>query len=342
MTEKLAAINDWLKSVHPHTTCAKSRGGQRDKRWSILVLIIVTVFSGGCRRTGLQPGEGYVNVQGGRIWYRIVGSGTRTPLLLLHGGPGAPSYYLNPLAALADERPVIFYDQLGAGRSDKPTDVTLWRVERFVQELSELRRALGLKQVHILGHSWGTMLAIDYMLTKPAGVRSLILASPSLSISRWLDDAETLKRTLPQSVQDAIARNEAAGTFDSPEYQSAMMDYYKRYLCRRDPWPDEVNKTFQALGQSVYRTMWGPSEFTATGSLRNYERAEQLKILNLPVLFTAGRYDEATPATAEYYRSLVPKAKLRIFENSGHLTMEDEPEAYVQAVRDFLHEVESR
>ena len=312
------------------------------KRWSISVLIIVTVLSGGCRRTGLQPGEGYVNVQGGRIWYRIVGSGTRTPLLLLHGGPGAPSYYLNPLAALADERPVIFYDQLGAGRSDKPTDVTLWHVERFVQELSELRRALGLKQVHILGHSWGTMLAVDYMVTKPAGVRSLILASPSLSIGRWLEDAETLKRTLPQSVQDAIARNEAAGSFDSPEYQSAMMEYYKRYLCRRNPWSDDVNKTLEELGQSVYRTMWGPSEFTATGSLRTYERAEQLRTLNLPVLFTAGQYDEARPATTEYYRSLVPGAKLRIFENSGHLTMEDEPEAYVQAVRDFLHEVESR
>jgi proline-specific peptidase len=312
------------------------------KRWSISVLIIVTVLSGGCRRTGLQSGEGYVNVQGGRIWYRIVGSGTRTPLLLLHGGPGAPSYYLNPLAALADERPVIFYDQLGAGRSDKPTDVTLWRVERFVQELSELRRALGLEQVHIFGHSWGTMLAVDYMLTKPAGVRSLILASPSLSISRWLKDAETLKRTLPQSVQDAIARNEAAGTFDSPEYQSAIMEYYKRYLCRRNPWSDDVNKTFEELGQSVYRTMWGPSEFTATGSLRTYEHAEQLRTLNLPVLFTAGRYDEARPATTEYYRSLVPGAKLRIFEKSGHLTMEDEPKAYVQAVRDFLHEVESR
>jgi proline iminopeptidase len=277
------------------------------KRWSISVLIIVTVLSGGCRRTGLQPGEGYVNVQGGRIWYRIVGSGTRTPLLLLHGGPGAPSYYLNPLAALADERPVIFYDQLGAGRSDKPTDVTLWHVERFVQELSELRRALGLKQVHILGHSWGTMLAVDYMVTKPAGVRSLILASPSLSIGRWLEDAETLKRTLPQSVQDAIARNEAAGSFDSPEYQSAMMEYYKRYLCRRNPWSDDVNKTLEELGQSVYRTMWGPSEFTATGSLRTYERAEQLRTLNLPVLFTAGRCDEARPATTEYYRSLVPE-----------------------------------
>src|SRR5215475_7331243 len=193
------------------------------KRWSISVLIVVTILSGGCRRTDLQPSEGYVNVQGGRIWYRIAGSGTRTPLLLLHGGPGAPSYYLNPLAALADERPVIFYDQLGAGRSDKPTDVTLWRVERFVEELRRLRTALSLDQVHLLGHSWGTMLAVDYMLTKPVGVRSLILASPALSISRWIQDAETLKRTLPESVQAVIAKHESAGTFDSPEYQAAMI-----------------------------------------------------------------------------------------------------------------------
>jgi proline iminopeptidase len=312
------------------------------RSWSIFALIVVTVLFGACRRAGLQPGEGYVDVPGGRIWYRIVGSGKRTPLVLLHGGPGAPSYYLNPLAALADERPVIFYDQLGAGRADKPTDVTLWRVERFVEELSRLRTALRLDQVHLLGHSWGTMLAVDYMLTKPVGVRSLILASPALSISRWIEDAETLKKTLPESVQAVIAKHESVGTFDSPEYQAAMTDYYKRYLCRRDPLPDDVNKTLAELGMSVYRTMWGPSEFTATGSLRTYERAEQLKALNLPVLFTAGRYDEATPSTTAYYQSLIPGAKLKIFENSAHLTMQDQPDAYIQAVRDFLREVESR
>jgi len=142
------------------------------KRWLVLGLIVISVFAGSCR----QPGEGHVDVPGGRIWYRIVGSGARTPLLLLHGGPGAPSYYLNPLDKLADERPIVFYDQLGAGRADKPTDVNLWRVERFVEELARPRTALGLTQVHILGHSWGTMLAADYMLTKPTGVRSLILA----------------------------------------------------------------------------------------------------------------------------------------------------------------------
>ena len=311
-------------------------------RWSIFALIVVSVLSGACRRTGLQPGEGYVDVPGGRIWYRIVGNGTRTPLVLLHGGPGAPSYYLNPLAALGDERPVIFYDQLGAGRADKPTDVTLWRVERFVEELSRLRTALRLDQVHLLGHSWGTMLAVDYMLTKPVGVRSLILASPALSINRWIEDAAMLKKTLPESIQAVIAKHESAGTFDSPEYQSAITEYYKRYLCRRDPLPDDVTRTLAELGMSVYRTMWGPSEFTATGSLRTYERAEQLKALNLPVLFTAGRYDEATPSTTTYYQRLIPGAKLKIFENSAHLTMQDEPDAYIQTVRDFLREVESR
>jgi proline iminopeptidase len=248
---------------------------------------------------------------------------------------------LNPLAKLADERPVVFYDQLGAGRSDKPTDVSLWRVERFVEELGRLRAALGLEQVHILGHSWGTMLAADYMLTNPLGVRSLIMASPALSVSRWLQDAETLKRTLPESVQAAIAKHESAGTFDTPEYQAAVMEYYKRYLCRRDPWPEDVTRTFAELGISVYGTMWGPSEFTATGSLRTYERAEQLKAFRLPVLFTAGRYDEATPSTTKYFASLVPGAQLRIFENSAHLTMQDEPDAYVEAVRQFLHDVES-
>jgi proline iminopeptidase len=312
------------------------------RRLCILGLLAIAVLAASCRRAGLQPGEGYVDVPGGRIWYRIVGSGTRTPLLLLHGGPGAPSYYLNPLAKLADERPVVFYDQLGAGRADKPTDVNLWRGERFVEELARLRTALGLEQVHILGHSWGTMLAADCMLTKPTGVRSLILASPALSISRWLTEAEMLKRTLPESTQAAIATHESAGTFDSPEYQSAVMEYYKRYLCRRNPWPDDVNRTFSELGQSVYGTMWGPSEFSATGSLRTYERAEQLRGLNLPVLFAAGRYDEATPHTTEYYRTQVPGASVRIFENSAHFTMQDEPDAYVEAVREFLREVESR
>lgn len=158
---------------------------------ALIALLLLQAACGGAPSVE----EGYADVTGGRVWYRIVGARTgATPLLLLHGGPGAPSYYLESLAALADERPVVFYDQLGCGRSDKPSDPTLWRVDRFVEELGQIREALDLAEVHLLGHSWGTMLATDYMLTRPKGVTSLILASPSLSIPRWIEDANPVAR----------------------------------------------------------------------------------------------------------------------------------------------------
>ncbi|MCW5971261.1 MAG: proline iminopeptidase-family hydrolase [Blastocatellales bacterium] len=296
--------------------------------------IISTAF------TGLGPGEGFIEVEGGRVWYRIVGSGDATPLLLLHGGPGAPSYYLNPLEKVSEDRPVIFYDQLGAGRSDRPTDSALWSVDRFVRELAQVRDALDLDEVHILGHSWGSMLAVEYMLTNPHGVESLILASPALSVRRWADDAERLLADLPASVQEAIARHEGAGTTDSAEYQEATMEYYRRYLSRSDPWSPDLEATFQNFNAEIYGLMWGPSEFTATGLLKDYEREDVLSDLALPILFTAGRHDEATPETAAHFHSLAPNSQIAIFENSAHMTMLDEPDEYVAAIRAFLNELE--
>jgi proline-specific peptidase len=289
----------------------------------------------------LRSDEGYIAVEGGQVWRGVLGDGPRTPLLLLHGGPGAPSYYMNPLGALADERPVVFYDQLGSGRSDKPNDANLWRIERFVDEVDAVRDALGLDEIHLLGHSWGGMLAVEYMRTGPDHVRSLILASPCLSVSRWLEDAEALRATLPPEMQSAIARHEAAASYDAPEYQEAVTEYYKRYMCRRDPWPEEVQRGFAELNLQLYTAMWGPSEFTATGSLRTFERTEALRELRLPILFTGGRFDEATPATLEYYRSLAPAAELEILEHSAHLTMQDEPEKNVEIIRAFLQRVET-
>jgi proline iminopeptidase len=284
--------------------------------------------------------EGFVEVEGGRVWYRIVGFGDKTPLLLLHGGPGAPSYYLEMLAALGDERPVVFYDQLGAGRSDMPSDTTLWTIERFVRELALVREALDLDRVHILGQSWGTMLAVDYMLTRPVGVESLILSSPALSIPSWIADTDSLLRLMPPEVQEVVRVHEEAGTTDSPEYMEATMEFYGRHLARRHPWPAQMDSVFARFGGEVYGYMWGPSEFHATGTLRTYDRTDRLGELDLPVLFVTGRYDEATPATVERHAGLVPGAKLVIMENSAHMTMLDEPELNVQVVRDFLREVE--
>ena len=316
------------------------------KKLIVLILSIAIVFSLSCKRSAeeevvsITEGEGYIDVTGGKVWYRIVGSGTATPLLLLHGGPGAPSGYLAPLEKLSDERPIIFYDQLGSGKSDRPADLSLWHTQRFVEELSQVRKALQLKKVHIFGHSWGTMLAVDYMLTQPSGVKSLILASPCLSTPRWIQDANKYRAALPNEIQDILNKHEEAGTTDSEEYTGATMEFYSRYMCRLDPWPAELEKTFAELNFEVYGTMWGPSDFYITGNLKDYDRTEQLNEISVPTLFTAGRYDGATPETTTFYQSFVPGASLEIFENSSHMAMHEETDLYVKVIREFLRNVE--
>lgn len=307
------------------------------------ILLIATALAAGavsCGPRGLQPREGYVHVPGGRVWYRIVGSGTRTPLLVLHGGPGVPSTYLKPLAALADERPVVFYDQLGAGKSDHPKDTTLWRMERFLAELAAVRESLGLREIHLYGHSFGTMLAVDYLLQHPTGVRSVILAGPPLSYPRLLRDDDSLKRTLPDSIQRILARHERDGSCQSPEYQAAMMSYYTQFFMRRLPISADLDTGFRGVDPVPDETMFGRCD--RGGPLASYDRTGQLASMAVPALFMVGAYDPTTPAATRSYQRLWPGAELAIFDSSGHLPMQDEPVRYVAAIRDFLRRVERR
>lgn len=315
---------------------------RRIHQFAGLAALLALVLLSACAEqpSGLAPGEGYVDMPGGRVWYRVEGTGPGTPLILLHGGPGAPSYYLNPLAALGDDRPVIFYDQLGAGRSDHTTDTTLFTVPHFVAELDSLRRALGLEEFHLLGHSWGTMLGAEYALAHPDAVKSLVLASPALSAARWVADADSLVGTLADSLQQAIATHEAAGTFGAPEYQAAVMAYYERYLARRLPWSADVDSTFAQMGTALYEYMWGPSEFTATGTLEDFDVTDSLSLIRVPTLFTTGEYDEAPPATVRDYASLVAGAEVAVIPGAAHLTMHDNPEENVRVVREFLRRVD--
>lgn len=286
--------------------------------------------------------EGYIPVSGGNIWYKIVGANRKNiPLLLLHGGPGAPHDYLEPFEALSDERPVIFYDQLGCGNSDRPSNISLWTIERFVNELEQVRTYLGLDKMHLHGQSWGTMLAVDFMLTKkPKDVVSLILSGPCLSSSRFASDQRVYLSELPDTLQSIISECEASRDFGSKEYQNAMMDYYRIHICRLDPWPDCLNRTLEKLGHEVYEQMWGPSEFTVTGTLKGYERVDQLKEITVPTLFTCGEYDEATPTATTYYHSMLPGSEIVIFEGASHEHHLEKTDEYLEVVRNFIDKIE--
>ena len=177
--------------------------------------------------------EGMIDVPGGKVWYRKIGNGPGIPLLALHGGPGGTSCNFEVLAPLANERPIIFYDQLGSGRSEHPADTTLWNFPRFVQEVDAVRRALKLDSVHLLGHSWGGSLAAEYMIaTKPTGVKSVIFSSPLISTPRWIADADSLREQLPEPIQKVLDDNEKAGTLNSPAYAAATDSFYARHVKR--------------------------------------------------------------------------------------------------------------
>ena len=287
-----------------------------------------------------QNKEGYVDVPGGKIWYEIVGSGGSPPLITLHGGPGSSHFSLEPLRVLGEDRPVVFYDQLGCGNSDRPDDLSLWTMDRFVQELHILREALGFYRCHILGHSWGTMLGMDYYLTHPNGIASLIQSSPCISIERWVADCNKYRKQLPPEVQEVMDKHEAAGTTESEEYRDAEKEFNKRHVLRLDTVPEAVLKGRQQRGKVVYQTMWGPSEFFMTGTLAGYDRSGDLHRIGVPALYSCGRFDEAAPDTVEWYSSLTPNSEFVVYENSAHMPHWEDQQEYIGVVHDFLRKVD--
>ncbi|HEY6901104.1 MAG TPA: proline iminopeptidase-family hydrolase [Puia sp.] len=303
-----------------------------------LIFIGCCLLMAACKQSpSLHSGEGLIPVKGGKVWYRIVGSGGRTPVVLLHGGPGATSYYLNPMQELASDRPVVFIDQLGCGRSDKLTDTTLMTTTAYVEQLEEVRKALGLESFYLYGHSWGTMLGMDYYLKYPAAIKAMVIASPCLSAAMWQKDADTLIAGLPDSVQKLIVGNT---NYSSPEYQKGVDTYYKHYLSRSLQHSPDMDSTEKGFAMNVYQFMWGPSEFTAMGNLKSYDRVPDLPKIKVPVLFTAGEYDEARPATVKFYASQVPGARVSIIPGSGHMTMLDNKTENNRVVAGFLQEMD--
>ncbi|MFI5152516.1 MAG: proline iminopeptidase-family hydrolase [Chitinophagales bacterium] len=303
--------------------------------------IIAFNFILACHQSGnLKPTEGYFSGKGGKIWYKIVGEGEKVPILTLHGGPGAPGYYLKPLENLAVDRSIIFYHQLGCGKSDRIQDTSLMTTRHYVEELGELIKFLGLKKFYLYGQSWGTMLATEFYLSHPEGIEALILSSPYLSTSLWIRDADTLISRLSDSIQIAIRASEKNGSYTDSPYLRAVNIYYQRHLARKLPWSADTDSSFTQIGENVYNSMWGPSEFTCTGNLKNADLTNRLGEIKVPTFLICGEFDEARPSTVKYFQSLIPGSKFVLIENAGHLTMQDNSEADERAITEFLSSLE--
>lgn len=295
------------------------------------------LLAGGAR-AAVPEASGFASVPGGRIWWQRFGSGGKTPILLLHGGPGAGHNYLLPLAALADERPVILYDQLGCGRADSPLTESIYTVQRSVDEVDAVRRALGLDRIVLYGHSWGSVLAIEYMCQgRGIGVEKLVLAGALASVPQTVAGQQRLIAEMPDGAGARIHALEAAGQTASPEYASLVERFYDLHVCRAKPMPTEAAQSMKIVGESIaYRVMNGPNEFTIVGVIKDWDRRTDLGRITLPTYITTGEYDEVTLDCHQTIQRGITGSRLEIFKDCSHMTMSEKPSEYVAAVRAFI------
>jgi proline iminopeptidase len=284
--------------------------------------------------------EDTVIVHGYRLFWKSVGvGGPGRDVLLLHGGPGATHDYLLSFIDLTRQGyRVIFYDQLGCGRSELARHVSEYSVDRDVEDLEELRTRLGLDRFHLIGSSYGGLLAIAYVLAHPEPIASLTSASGLADVPLTVREMQRLKRELPEAVRETLERHEAREEFDHPEYLVAVNEFYRRHLCRLPEWPAEVRYTLDHMSLPKYGTMNGPNEFTITGTIRDYDATPRLGEIRIPTLVTTGRYDEVTPAVAESIHRGIHGSRLVRFEESSHMAFWEERGLYMDTVAGFLRE----
>lgn len=306
---------------------------------TILILSTFVILASCTDKETLTPHEGYLEVAGGKIWYEVVGEGPNSPILLLHGGPGSASFGFDPLRELEYNGPIIFWDQLGCGRSDALSDTTLMTVGNFVDQTEKLRRHLNLEDFVLYGHSWGTMLGIDYYLSYPDEVKAIIFSSPLFSTASWMADADSLIATMPDTIQKVIRYHESIGEYDNPEYRTATELYYAQFVTRKIRPKIDRSPLKLSDGSNVYLYMWGPSEFTSTGTLRDFDRLDELHSIAVPTLLICGEFDEASPRTVQGYSKMIPESRFEVIPDAAHSTLNDNPQAMLKAIGDFLKSV---
>jgi proline iminopeptidase len=293
----------------------------------------------GIRTAGIQM----VPVVGGKykVWTKRIGSGP-IKVLLLHGGPGFSHDYLEAMESFLPQAGIemYYYDQLGCGNSDQPDDASLWTLARYTQEVEEVRRALGLENFVLFGHSWGGILALEYALNHQESLRGLVISDMTAGTQSYLKRTAALKLQLPPATLIRLKALEAKQDYDSPEYQKIMMDdLYPKVICRIQPWPEPVTRAFRLSNQKIYNQMQGKSEFLVTGNLKDWERWDRLHEIKVKSLTIGARYDEMDPEDMKRMAALMPQGTNAFCPNGSHLCMWDDQEIYFHHLLKFLKSV---
>jgi proline iminopeptidase len=278
-----------------------------------------------------------IKVDGFEVVTYSVGSGENV-LFLLNGGPGLPCDYLREPHAQLSEKGfrVVIYDQLGCGKSDKPKDPSLWTIARYVEEVEVVRKALNLGKIHLLGHSWGGWLGIEYALKYGANLRSLVLSNTCGDMPHLIAELDRLRASLGPETIAMMLRHEAEGTFNHPAYQAAITLLNYRHVCRLDDYPASLKRSLEDWNMDVYGTMQGPNEFCYTGNLKDWNRIPEMHRIEVPCLIINGEHDELPPSCGMRMHKVLPNSRISIFRNSSHTPLYEEPEKYSAVLLDFL------
>src|SRR5919201_3990725 len=295
--------------------------------------------------------EGHLQLDGHRTWYRVVGDldpdARRAPVTLCHGGPGATHDYIGPIAELSRSgRACVLYDQLGNGKSDHlpDADAPFWTPELFERELSALAEHLGIDaRYHVLGQSWGGMLALLHGIEGPPGLVSLVVADSPASVADFAAGANELLEQLDADVVATIRAGERSGETSTPEFEAAVMQFYRRHVCRLDPWPDYVLRSFQAMeaDPTVYGTMNSPPEFTVVGTIKDFDITDRLGEIEVPVLLVSGEHDEVRPHVVAAIHERLGDSAWELFADSSHMPHVEEHERFLEVVEAFVERVEA-
>jgi proline iminopeptidase len=279
------------------------------------------------------------------VWTKRVGNNPRIRVLLLHGGPAAGHEYMEVFESFFPKAGIEFYeyDQLGSSYSDQPKDSSLWTIDRFVEEVEQVRKALGLDKdnFYLLGHSWGGILGMEYALKYQQHLKGLIISNMMASGPDYDKYSEVLAKDMDPKIVAEIREMERKNQVDNPRYEELLMpNFYAKHICRLADWPEPLLRSFKHLNKEIYTMMQGPSEFGIAGRLDQWDRKADLPKITVPVLTIGGRYDTMDPEYMKWMSTQVRKGEYLYCPNGSHMSMYDDQQTYMKGVIDWIQKTD--